>query len=281
MQPAFEEQERTAKRENVFYGLLLAGIVVLIFLGAFLIVRDISRESETMRLKSEFVHNVSHELKTPLTLIRLYAETLQRKENLESEQKQEAYQIITKESERLSYMINNVLDFARIEMGKKEFNFEKGYLSHLVLETLNSYQYHLEKKGFTIHADIAADFPETRFDREAMASVVINLLSNAMKFSLQKKDVTVRLYTENDDAILQVEDKGIGINPKELDRIFGRFYRIKDQVVSETRGSGLGLPLVKHIIEAHGGEIKVESEPGKGSVFSAILPVSRLENGES
>lgn len=281
IQPAFKEQERTAKRENIFYGFLLAGIVVLIFLGAFLIVRDISRESETMRLKSEFVHNVSHELKTPLTLIRLYAETLQRKGNLKSEQKQEAYQIITKESERLSHMINNVLDFARIEMGKKEFNFEKGELSSLVLETLDSYKYHLEKKGFTIHTDIAADLPETRFDREAMASVVINLLSNAMKFSPQKKEVTIRLYSENDNVVLKVADKGTGINPKEMNRIFERFYRIKDQVVSETRGSGLGLPLAKHIIEAHGGKIKVESEPGKGSVFYVILPVSRLNKGEA
>lgn len=281
IQPAFADQERAAQRENVFYGILLAGIVVLIFLGAFLIVRDISRESETMRLKSEFVHNVSHELKTPLTLIRLYAETLQRKGTLKSEQKQEAYQIITKESERLSYMINNILDFARIEIGKKEFNFEKGDLSRLALETLDSYKYHLEKKGFTIHTDIAADLPETRFDREAMASVVINLLNNAMKFSPQKKDITVRLYRENGNVVLQVADKGTGINPKELDRIFERFYRIKDKVVSETRGSGLGLPLAKHIIEAHGGEIKVESEPGKGSLFSVILPISRLENGET
>jgi signal transduction histidine kinase len=260
---------------------LLAGIVVLIFLGAFLIARDISRESEIMRLKSEFVHNVSHEFKTPLTLIRLYAETLQRKGNLASEQKQEAYQIITKESERLSHMINNVLDFSRIEMGKKEFNFVKGDLSNLVRETVDSYRYHLEKKGFTIHTDIASDLPETSFDREAMASVVINLLSNAMKFSPQKKEVTVRLYTENDNAVLQVADKGIGINPKELDRIFERFYRITDKVVSETRGSGLGLPLVKHIIEMHGGEIKVESDSGKGSIFSVVLPISRLEKGET
>jgi two-component system phosphate regulon sensor histidine kinase PhoR len=102
-----------------------------------------------------------------------------------------------------------------------------------------------------------------------------------MKFSPQKKEVTVRLYTENDNAVLQVADKGIGINPKELNRIFERFYRITDKVVSETRGSGLGLPLVKHIIEMHGGEIKVESEPGKGSIFSVVLPISRLEKGET
>jgi signal transduction histidine kinase len=166
-------------------------------------------------------------------------------------------------------------------MGKKEFLFEMGDLSNLVRETVDSYRYHLEKKGFMIHTDITADLPEIRFDSEAMASVVINLLSNAMKFSPEHKEVTLRLYNENGRAVLQVADKGIGIIPKELDRIFERFYRIKDKVVSETRGSGLGLPLVKHIVEAHGGEVRVESEPGQGSIFSVILPLIRPENGEA
>ena len=279
-QPAFAEQERAALRENIFYGILLAVIVALILFGALLIVRDISRESETTRLKSEFVHNVSHEFKTPLSMIRLYAETLERKGDLTAQQKQDAYQIITKESERLSHMINNVLDLSRIEMGKKEFHFEKGDLSRLVRETVDSYRYHLEKKRFTIHTDIAAGLPETRFDPEAMASVVINLLSNAMKFSSEHKDITLRLFAENGRAVLQVADKGAGIHPREVDHIFERFYRIKDKVVSETRGSGLGLPLVKHIVEAHGGEITVESEPGEGSTFSFIFPLHKPENGD-
>ncbi|GAF81291.1 unnamed protein product, partial [marine sediment metagenome] len=124
--PEIKALERTARREIFFYGVLLTVIVALMLLGAVLIARDISRESETTRLKTEFVHNVSHELKTPLTLIRLYGETLQRKENLTDEEKKESYEIITKESERLSHLINNVLDFSRIEMGKKEFDIKKG-----------------------------------------------------------------------------------------------------------------------------------------------------------
>jgi len=252
--------------------------LALILFGAFLIVRDISRESQTMRLKSEFVHNVSHEFKTPLTLIRLYAEILEHKENLTAEQRSSGFQIITKESDRLSHMINNVLDFSRIEMGKKEFNFEAGDLPALVRDTLESYRYHLEKKGFTIHTEIATPIPETRFDREAMASVVINLLSNAMKFSPEHKEVTVRLRHQADRVALQVEDKGIGIKPSEQKRIFERFYRITDKEAPETRGSGLGLPLVKHIVEAHAGEIRLESEPGQGSLFTVILPLVRPED---
>jgi signal transduction histidine kinase len=276
-QPALNDLERTARRENFFYGALLTFIVVLMLLGAFLLARDISRESETTRLKTEFVNNISHELKTPLTLIRLYGETLQRKENLTEAERKESYEIITKESERLSHLINNVLDFSRIDMGRKEFNFTRGSLSQVVQETLDSYRYHLGKKGFVVKEEIAPDLPEMNFDGEAVASVLVNLLSNVMKFSPNEKEVTVRLFRRNGQAVLQVADKGVGISPQDRSRIFKRFYRAKNDVVSETRGSGLGLTLVKHITEAHSGTIEVESEPGKGSVFSIILPISGPE----
>jgi signal transduction histidine kinase len=278
-QPAFSDLEGTARRENFLYGVLLTFIVALMLMGAFLIVRDISRESETTRLKTEFVHNISHELKTPLTLIRLYGETLQRKEDLKKDEKKEAYEIITKESERLSHLINNVLDFSRIEMGRKEFDIKKGSLAQIVRDTLESYRYHLEKKGFSIKKEIASDLPEMNFDGEAVASVLVNLLSNAMKFSLKIKEVTVKLFKDDGNAVLQVADRGIGISPRDTSRIFNRFYRVKNEVVSNTGGSGLGLTLVKHIAEAHGGMIKVESEPGKGSIFSVIFPLSGPKKG--
>ena len=273
--------EQTARREIFFYGVLLTVIAVLMLLGAVLIARDISRESETTRLQTEFVNNISHELKTPLTLIRLYGETLQRKENLPAEDKRKSYEIITKESERLSHLINNILDFSRIEMGRKEFNFIKGDLPEVVRNTLESYRYNLEKKGFAIKADIASDLPQMNFDGEAIVSVLINLLSNAMKFSPKNKQVTVKLFQDDANAVLQVADRGIGISPGEIKNIFQRFYRAKNNITSETGGSGLGLTLVKYITEAHGGRIEVESEPGKGSVFSVILPISPSESGKT
>jgi len=276
--PEIKALERSARREIFFYGLLLTVIVTLMLFGAVMIARDISREAETNRLKTEFVNNISHELKTPLTLIRLYGETLQRKENLTNKEKKECYEIITKESERLSHLINNVLDFSRIEMGRKEFNLKKGNLQDVIRDTLESYRYHLEKKGFTIHSDIASDLPEMNFDGEAIESVLINLLSNAMKFSPKEKEVTIKLFRDNGNAVLQVVDKGIGISQKEIPKIFERFYQSENKVSSETRGSGLGLTLVKHIIEAHGGEVGVESEPGKGSTFSVMLPIT--DNGK-
>jgi two-component system phosphate regulon sensor histidine kinase PhoR len=145
---------------------------------------------------------------------------------------------------------------------------------------VNSYRYHLEKRGFVIHTEIARDIPAMEFDQEAIAGVLINLLSNAIKFSPDRKEVTVRLFPKDGNAVLQVEDRGIGIPPKEKEKIFEKFYRVKNEVVEEAGGSGLGLSLVKHIIESHGGEVRVESEPGKGSVFSVILPIERLVNQE-
>ena len=274
-QSALDNLKNAALRNNIFHGILLAIVVALMCLGAFMIARDIARESEITRQKSEFVHNISHELKTPLTLIRLFGETLKDKKNLSSEDKQQAYDIITRESERLSYMINNVLDFSRIEMGRRKFNFKTGDLAQTVAETVDSYRTHLEEKGFSIHLDIDPELPPIVFDREALASVLINLLSNAMKFSPDQKEVSIRLFRSADEIVLQVADKGIGIDSKEFNKIFKRFYRSENQVVSESRGSGLGLTIVQHIAEAHGGRVEVESELGRGSAFSFYLPPAK------
>jgi signal transduction histidine kinase len=278
-QPALDDVLRATRRDNLFYGVLLGFVVVLMLFGAILIARDISRETETTRLKTEFVHHVSHELKTPLTLIRLYGETLQRKKDLSRAEQKEAYEIITKESERLSHLINNVLDFSRIEMGKKEFDFKKGNLAGVIRDTLESYRYHLEKKGFLIQEEIADDLPEMRFDAEGIASVLINLLSNAIKFSPTTKGVSIKLFKEDNHAILQVIDKGIGISSKEISRVFEKFYRSRDESAADAKGSGLGLTLVKHITEAHGGRIEVHSEPGRGSIFSILLPTTSSSKG--
>jgi signal transduction histidine kinase len=276
-QTALENLKSSALKENIIYGVLLAVVVALMGLGALLLVRDMSREMETTRHKSEFVHNISHELKTPLTLIRLYGETLKDQKDLPDKERKKAYEIITRESERLSYMINNVLDFSRIELGKKEFNLKSGRLADLIGETLELYLPHLEKKGFTVSREIENSLPPMNFDREALASLLINLLSNSMKFSPETKEVSVRLFQRGNDAVLQVEDKGIGISPKEADKIFQRFFRSQNVAVSGSTGSGLGLTIVKFIAEAHGGRIEVESEEGKGSLFSVILPLSGPE----
>ncbi len=269
-----ENLRRAALWENILNGFLLIVLVGLMSLGALLLARDVSRQQEMVTQKSRFLDNISHELRTPLTLIRLYGETLKNQRFLPEESRREAYEVITGESERLSYLINNVLDFSRIGMKRREFNFKTDSIVQAVKNTLESYRYHLEKRGFSIRENIETDLPPVDFDREAMASVLINLLSNAMKFSAERKDVSIRLFRNGDQAVLQVADKGIGISRQDFGRIFERFYCCESRIRPELRGTGLGLPIVKHIVEAHGGKIEVESEPEKGSVFSVFLPLA-------
>jgi signal transduction histidine kinase len=272
IQPGFEKLESDVKIQLAIYILLIVIIIILMFFGVFVLLRDISRERDSMLLQTEFVHNVSHELKTPLSLIRLYGETLLLKENLAEADRKEGLQIITKESERLTYMINNILDFSKIEMGRKEFELKAGDLAEVVRSTLDSYRYHFEKKGFHIEEEIDRDIPMVRFDKEAVEGILINLFSNAIKFSKETKKMVVRLEDRPEAICLVVTDKGIGIPPHELENIFNRFYRVKSTTDFEARGSGLGLTLVKHVVDAHAWQIEVESTLGKGSVFSILIP---------
>ena len=135
------------------------------------------------------------------------------------------------------------------------------------------FQYYLDKKGFLVNADISSNIPNTEFDEEAISSVLINLLNNSMKFSPTTKEIGVKLSCDKEFIVLEVSDKGIGMTQKEISKIFDRFYRAENKIVSKTRGSGLGLTLVKHIIDAHHGRISVNSDPGKGSVFTVFLSI--------
>jgi len=253
--------------------LLLAGGIVLTY-------RNVSKEMALARLKSDFVSNVSHELRTPLSLIRLYAETLELGRLNSGEKYQEYYCIIRKESERLSALINNILDFSRIEAGRKEYDFRETDLRELVRNTLDSYRYQIEQHGFSYEEKID-EVPPLRVDREAMARSLLNLVNNALKYSQERKYLGVKLYRENGSVKLEVTDHGIGIPHQEQHKIFEKFYRVGDPLVHNTKGSGLGLSLVRHIVQAHGGEVLVDSVPGEGSKFTIALPVKQGENGRN
>jgi signal transduction histidine kinase len=205
-------------------------------------------------------------------LIRLYGETLLLKENLPKKDQKEGLQIITKESERLSHMINNILDFSKIEMGRKEFDLKPGNLKEVIENTLDSYRYHLLKKGFKITEELESNIPKVLFDISAVEGILINLLSNAVKFSGNTKQVAVRLKMLKENIILEVADKGIGIPEKELKNIFNRFYRVKGNSEFEARGSGLGLTLVKHAVQAHDWKITVKSKVKEGTTFTIFIP---------
>jgi signal transduction histidine kinase len=260
--------------------LILAGLSLLLTGGLILTYRNVSKEMALARLKSDFVSNVSHELRTPLSLIRLYAETLEMGRLTHPEKYQEYYQIIRKESERLTALINNILDFSRIEAGRKEYDFRETDMRELVHNTLDSYRYQIEQQGFRFEEKIDS-VPQLRVDREAMARSLVNLVNNALKYSQDKKYIGVNLYRANGSVKLEVIDHGIGIPPQEQGKIFEKFYRVGDPLVHNTKGSGLGLSLVRHIVQAHGGQVTVDSSPGEGSKFTIALPVNALGNGKS
>jgi signal transduction histidine kinase len=260
--------------------LILGGISLLLAGGLVLTHRNISREMALARLKSDFVSNVSHELRTPLSLIRLYAETLEMGRLTSREKYQEYYCIIRKESERLTALINNILDFSRIEAGRKEYDFRETDMRELVRNTLESYRFQIEQNGFDFEEKIAEDVPALRVDREAIARSLLNLVNNALKYSQDRKFIGVHLFRDNGSVKLEVEDHGIGIPTQEQNKIFEKFYRVGDPLVHNTKGSGLGLSLVRHIVQAHGGEVIVDSAPGRGSKFIITLPVTPRLNGK-
>jgi len=254
--------------------LIVGGLSLVLAGGIFLTYRNVAREMALAKVKSDFVANVSHELRTPLALIRLYAETLEMGRVNTQEKLQEYFRIIRKESERLSGLINNILDFSRIEAGKKEYSLAETNLAELVRSTLDAYRYQIEQQGFLLETKIEDSLPPVRVDREAVARSLLNLINNALKYSRDEKFLGVNLYGENGSVKLEVVDRGIGIPRNEQLKIFEKFYRVGDPLVHNTKGSGLGLSLVRHIVTAHGGEVRVESAPGKGSKFTIELPVS-------
>jgi signal transduction histidine kinase len=264
--------ETWVRRSFVILGILS----LLIVAGLALTKRMVSKEIAVAKLKSDFVSNVSHELRTPLALIRLYAETLELGRITTQEKKHQYYRIIRKESERLTALINNILDFSRIEAGRKEYEFRETDLADLVRNTLDSYRYQIEQQGFQLDEAIDADLPSVKVDREAIARALVNLVNNALKYSKDDKYLGVKLYRDNGSVKLEVADHGIGIARRDQTKIFDKFYRAGDPLVHNTKGSGLGLSLVRHITEAHGGAIEVESVPGTGSKFIMSLPLMHL-----
>lgn len=252
---------------------ILGALSLLMIAGLFLTYRNISREMNLARLKSDFVANVSHELRTPLALIRLYAETLELGRLTSKEKYQEYFRIIREESERLTALINNILDFSRIEAGRKEYEFKETNLAELVRSTLDSYRFQIEQNGFQFEENISTDVPPVAVDREAIARSLLNLVNNALKYSKDNKYLGIRLYRANGSVKLEVKDRGIGIPHNELEKIFEKFYRCGDPLVHNIKGSGLGLSLVRHIARAHGGDVEVQSVPQQGSTFTIALPI--------
>ena len=255
-----------------------AGATVLVLLvllfGIALTIRATDREARLAQAKSNFVANVSHELKTPLSLLSLFSEILELGRVNSEEKKTEYYRIMRHESLRLNKVIDNILDFSKIEAGRKTYNFAEGDMAEVIDNVLSSYRYQIVNSGFDIQTNIQPDLPSVLIDRDAMAQAISNLVDNAIKYSGEVKQLSIKTETLGSDLSIEIADRGIGIPRAEQAKVFEKFYRVGNGLVHDVKGSGLGLSLVKHIIESHKGTISVESDVGKGSRFTILLPLA-------
>jgi signal transduction histidine kinase len=256
---------------------LSAALAAALLAGLLLAMRGAAREVALSRMKTDFVSNVSHELRTPLASIRVFGELL-RLGRVDSPQKVRDYgEYIEVESRRLTQLIHNILDFARIESGRKSYEPVAGDLAEVVGDTLRTFEVRLRQSGFALaYEPPGAPLPPLRFDAAALAQAMSNLLDNAVKYSGEGRRIVVALRREGQEAVLSVRDQGIGIARDQQAKIFDRFHRVSTGLVHDVKGSGLGLAIVRYIAEAHGGRVSVESRPGHGSTFSIHLPLPRL-----
>ena len=286
LNPYFPEQQLQIKlsdenvindfihRRSWIYGISTVLLLVAMVLGVVLIVRDISGEKHLARLQSDFISNVTHELKTPLTSISIFAESMLLKRVKKDSDKEEYLSIILKESERLKRMVNNILEFSKLEKGKSDYQFVNSNLASLVTTAIHEFDYWFEKEGFEVITELDNKI-EAKVDPEKMKQVFENLLNNAIKYSTTTKKIITRLYVNTSSIHIEIEDQGIGIAENEISKIFEKFYRINHR--ESISGTGLGLTVVNEIVQAHEGKIEVASEVGKGSKFSIILLQQKAE----
>lgn len=249
-------------------------ILLLTVLSGYLFIHGVNRDLQMAEMRSHFVASVSHELKTPLTAIRMFAETLSLGRMNNEQAKSEYLETIVNESERLARLVDNVLDFSKIEQGKKIYRMRPTELPDVVRSAARAMQYPLSQQGFSLNVSIDESLQSMPADADALEQAILNLLSNAVKYSGEGREIELCCARRNGHAVIAVTDRGIGIAAEDQARVFEKFYRVRSSNTALIAGTGLGLTLVKHIAEAHGGAVDVESSPGKGSTFSLRIPVS-------
>lgn len=249
---------------------LVLGVAVF---GGYLLLRDVNRDVHMTEVRSQFVASVSHELKTPLTAIRMFAETLAMGRARDERTKSEYLDTIVGESERLARLVDNVLDFSKIEQGKKIYRLRPTRLDEVANSATRAMQFPLAQEGFRLRLSVQEEMPEIEADPDAIQQAILNLLTNAMKYSGDAREIDLRLAARNGDAVIEVVDHGLGMAPEEQKHVFEKFYRAPSHESRLIAGTGLGLTLVDHIVKAHGGRVEVASAPGAGSTFCMFLPI--------
>ncbi|MBI1849860.1 MAG: HAMP domain-containing histidine kinase [Planctomycetes bacterium] len=254
-------------------GVASGALVLLLGAGFFVIGRVVRAEVDLARKKSDFVSAVTHELKTPLSAIRMYGELLEAGWVKDRETEKRYFGTITAESERLSRLIDNVLDYARLERHEKQLKLEAGDLGEAVRRTCDVLRPHVESSGFALHVHVDEDLPRRPFDRDAIAQILVNLVDNAVKYSrdAEQKEIDVAVRPADDRVTLDVTDHGPGIPAAEREHVFEQFYRVGNDLTRETHGVGLGLTLVRGLARAHGGSVEIADDGGGGTRVRVTL----------
>jgi signal transduction histidine kinase len=265
---------QAVQRQVAIFTAAFGVLFLVVVAGLVATYRLVRRETEMARLKADFVANVSHDLKTPLSVIRMFGETLEMGRLPDEAARQEYYRVITRETERLTRLIDNVLDFSRIESGRRTYVPVPTAVEPLVRETVEGFSVPLAQQGFKVEVQVAPDLPEVPLDADAVAQALANLVDNAIKYSAERRSLGVEARAAEGHLVLEVADEGIGIPREEQSRIFDKFYRVGRSETQGRRGSGVGLALVRHVAEAHGGRVTVESRPGEGSRFTLWFPLA-------
>ncbi|MBI4462720.1 MAG: GHKL domain-containing protein [Acidobacteria bacterium] len=271
--PRADLAELTKRRHFLLAGLGVMALLVLV--GIYFIARAASRELEVVRLESEFVSAVSHEFRTPLASLRQLSELLVDGRVPSEQRRQEYYEALRRESERLHRLVEALLDFGRMEAGAREYRFELLDAGSLLRGVVEEFEQEVAERGYHVEAEISQPFPQLQADREALSRALWNLLDNAVKYSPTCKSVRLEATSQDNQVVIRIRDQGLGIAPNEETQIFNKFFRGVSAHAAGAKGTGLGLAMVRHIIAAHGGEVRVESQPGAGSTFTVLLPTAR------
>jgi tetratricopeptide (TPR) repeat protein len=261
-----------AALQRTLYAVALFLVLSITFFGAFLVWRDVRRELRLANLRSQFVSSVSHELKTPLTSIRMFAEILETKDPPDPKMQADYLGTIVGESERLTRLLNNVLDLSKIEQDQMIYRPRPTSLTEVTHRAVQAMEYPLEQENFTLRVDCPDGLPTVSVDPDALEQAILNLLSNAIKYSGESREIDLRLRAQDGYAVVEVTDRGSGVAPEELERLTEKFYRVPTPENRRVPGTGLGLTLVDHMAKAHGGDLRIQSVVGKGSTFGIWLP---------